>query len=293
MTNLLNTAIKHALLGAILLLPLSNGRAIDISDLDDYNISSTPASQLHIPTSDTPTEKLPRPILPQSSHNVIPGFALNAQKKPGGVLPIAIDPETKKVVVLLGYETENVTGFTDFGGSSDATDVSRQHTAMREFMEETALAFWEDVAGTPLDRQATTSKQLEDLAKKPDPKVYSKAIPWLYSKSNSYLSCLLPVHYQTVDQLNSKMATVRKKVSSAPFHEKHSFVWVPLEDMIQQIESNTLYYPIPGHSGKRIAWRFIGKGVPGRENLADFKGGKLHYLYERCIKYLKEIIRLN
>lgn len=283
MTNLLNTAIKHAFLGAILLLPLSNGRAIDISDLGDYNTSSTPASQIYTP----------RPVFPQSSHNVIPNFALNAQKKPGGVLPIAIDPETKKVVVLLGYETGNVTGFTDFGGSSDATDVSRQHTAMREFMEETALAFWEDVAGIPLDRQATSSKQLEHLAKKPDQKIYSKAVPWLYSNSNSYLTCLLPVQYQSIDKLNGKIDIVRKKVSSAPFHEKHSFVWVPLEDLIQQIESNTLYYPIPGHPGKRIAWRFIGKGVPGRQNLADFKGGKLHHIYERCMKYLKEIIRLN
>lgn len=168
--------------------------------------------------------------MPTPIRDVLPKTAppkTNAGKNPpAGTLPVAIDPATGKIVVLLGYEQGNITGFTDFCGSGDPTDKSREHTAVREFNEETCLAFWGDLTTTPLNRATTSGSQLETMAQQP---LTQNLIPLFYAAKNKYFTCLLPVRYQSIGDLNKSISTVRNKVNAHQFFEKTDFAWVPLE----------------------------------------------------------------
>jgi hypothetical protein len=203
---------------------------------------------------------------------------------PAGTIPISIDPTSGKVVLLLGYEQGNFDGFTDFGGSGDPTDKSREHTAVREFNEETCLAFWEDLTAQPLNRATMTGAQLEALAKED---VSGNLFPWFYASINKYYTCLLRVRYQSMEDLAKKLQIVRKKVSAAPFHEKSDLAWVPLEDFIGWIKTNTPKPKIPNGKGKDISWRFFGL------SLNDFTQNTPPWARDRTIKYLEDIIALN
>lgn len=176
--------------------------AITPADIGFFQLSPIALNRQKIvkaaPMSMATTLKMPTPLT-----NVVPAAAAKNAKKPAGTLPISIDPTTGKVAVLLGYEQGNITGFTDFGGASDPTDISREHTAVREFNEETCLAFWEDLTNQPLNRKTTGRSQLEALAKKP---LAQNVIPWFYAARNKYFTCLLPVRYQSISDINKSIS---------------------------------------------------------------------------------------
>jgi hypothetical protein len=243
------------------------------------------------PTPKTVISKSEAPQMPAPLKNVVPASAplkTNSGKNPpAGVLPIAIDPVTGKAVALLGYEQGNVKGFSDFGGSGDSTDISREHTAVREFNEETCLAFWEDLTNTPLNRATASKTQLETLATQP---LTQNVIPWFYAANNNYLTCLLPVRYQSVADINNSMSVVRKKVKASPFFEKTEFAWVPLEDLVSWIENGLENPAIPNGKGKPVSWRFLGRSLG---DFKDLNNTGFDWLYDRVIKYLKDIVTLN
>lgn len=229
------------------------------------------------------------PVMPPKLTNVVPQVAESNQKRPAGCLPIAIDPKTQEVVVLLGQETGTVSGFTDFGGSSESGDVSREHTAVREFNEETCLAFWSDVSNEASDMAELSGADLESMAKKP---VTDNLYPLLYVAKNKYYTCLVPVSYLSVPQLNSMVELVRTKVMSAHFFEKQDFVWVPLETFIQWIKENNENPKIPGKPGSNISWRFLGGAVSDFTSMQEGHKG-LQDIYRRTMKYLNKIIEIN
>lgn len=255
-----------------------NAEAITSDNIECFQLSFKPLNRQNI----VKTLKMPTPLT-----KVVPMAENNNEKKPAGILPISIDPKTGKVVVLFGYEQGNITGFTDFGGSGDPTDLSREHTAVREFNEETCLAFWEDLTNQPLNRKTTSGSQLEALAKKT---LTENVIPWFYAARNIYLACVLPVRYQSIADINKSISLVRPKVKASPFFEKTDFVWIPLEDFVGWIENGIENPTIPNGSGRPISWRFLGGSL---ENFKDLKTSGFKWLYDRVIQYLKDIIVLN
>ncbi len=225
--------------------------------------------------------------MPARLASVAPAAAINNSSKPGGVLPIAIDPDAGEVVILLADEDGNVRGVSDFGGASDLTDISREHTAVREFNEEAALAFWEDLTSAPLNRNTTSGDKLEAMALQP---LTQNVIPWFYSKRNKYFTCLLPVRYQSINNLNSKIQTVRQKVKAYPFFEKHAFVWIPLGEFIGWIASGTEKPTIPNGKGRPMSWRFFGGRL---NNFTDLKSSGSRAVHDSTLQYLKDIVALN
>jgi hypothetical protein len=270
-------------------MPISFAEAIPLKNVASFYVSPFPANVRRVTIEvSIPPKAL---TMPPKRQNVVPAFANNnpQEKRPGGVLPISIDPKTNEVSVLFGYEQGNVVGFTDFGGASDSTDISREHTAVREFNEETCLAFWPDVSGQKINLGTTSGAQIEKKAKEPRT---TNVYPLLYSTANKYYTCLAPVAYQSVSQIQSKIATVRRKVNSAPFFEKGDFVWISLKELIDWIEKERGNPGIPGKPGKSINWRFFGGQLKNFTTLKNGHKGEKK-IYEDVMKYLKEIISLN
>jgi hypothetical protein len=276
----MNRSIFILLLVLINVHTFVNIRAETIGSDDTGCFQSSPIPQKRLKSACPPK-------MPALLSHVVPTAANNNPRKPSGTLPIAIDPVTGKVVVLLADEGYRVNGFSDFGGSSDSTDISREHTAVREFNEETCLAFWEDLTIEPLCRHTTSGDQLEELAKKP---LTQNVIPWFYAAQNKYFTCLLPVRYQSISDINHKIQIVRTKVRAYPFFEKRDFVWVPLEEFVGWIEKGIEEPEIPNGNGRRMSWRFFGGAL---QHFIDLNKAGSGELYGRVIKYLKDIIALN
>lgn len=253
----------------------------------------TPAALLVI----MPKKLAQRAVVPTSA----PLLTNAGKNPPAGTIPISIDPTSGKVVLLLGYEQGSFDGFTDFGGSGDPTDKSREHTAVREFNEETCLAFWEDLTSKKIDRINMSATQLERAAKED---VSGNLFPWFYASINKYYTCLLPVQYQSTIDLQAKIKIVRPKVIAAPFHEKSDFAWVPLEDFIGWIKTGKAP-DIKGENNNitsKISWRFLGSlnYFLGRDSLIAPPGvpsyifpGLESGIRSNRLKYLEEIVRLN
>lgn len=264
-------------------IPHSYAEAITADSIECFRIFDISGYDL-----DSVGHEARKPIMPPKQKVNIPPKYLNSPKKPAGVLPISIDPVTNNVVVLFGYEQGSINGFTDFGGSSDATDSSREHTAVREFNEESCLAFWYDLSGEKLSPSALSGQDLENKAKE---SVTDNVYPLFFGAMSKYYTCLVPVGYQSVEQIQSKIATVRRKVSSSPFFEKTDFVWVPLETLIKWIEEKVETPVIAGKAGKTISWRFLNGKLEQFWYLKNQPNSK--WIFDGVLSYLKKIIDLN
>ncbi len=267
----------------------SCGEAITADAIDSFKISNFDPQVVRKISYRDLKALSKAPLMPPKLMDVVPLAAQNNAKKPGGVLPVSIDPKTKEVIVLLGYERGNVSGFGDFGGSSDATDISREHTAVREFNEETCLAFWSDVSKEKLNPSVLSGSALEKAAKKP---VTENVYSLFYAAKNKYYICLVPVSYQSVSQIQAKVKLVRSKVSDSPFFEKTDFVWIPLKTLIDWVEQNIENPKILGRPGKNISWRFFGGRVSDFTGLQQGHKG-LQGIYNKTMEYLKKILELN
>jgi|GEM_PF-3140628 len=203
-----------------------------------------------------------------------------------GILPISIDPGTKKVVVLFGDEINpgsRIDGFADFGGSSDPGETAGE-TAMREFMEETGLAFWENIMQQPLARNLLSESDILQKAAQ-SKTAAAQATPLYYVPNQGYVTHVLPVPYETTSVINGKVSAVRVKMrhnsSTHPFFEKTTFEWIPLEDIIP-IMLNYSSYTVQG-TARKLSWRFLG----GRDKF------KLDPKNTQVLQYLQDIVSLN
>jgi hypothetical protein len=281
--------------------PLNNGDRVKIFIHFWNSILSDPQVQtylqeiirLNAPTQPTPLDVLPTFIAPThpltlpatlSFNSVLPSST--ARISGAGVLPISIDPHTKKVVVLFGDEVNaasHIDGFADFGGSSDPRETAAE-TAMREFMEETGLAFWENIMKQPLNRGSLSQADILKLAL--DSKAAAaQALPLYYVPNQGYVTHILPVPYETTTVINGRVSDVRTRIrhnsSTHPFFEKTTFEWIPLEDIIP-IMLNYNSYTVPGTT-RRLSWRFLG----GRDKF------KLDPKNTQVLQYLQDLIALN
>lgn len=221
--------------------------------------------------------------LPAAMSNVVPA---RSPISGAGVLPISIDPETRKVVVLFGDEVNPVShidGFADFGGNLDEGETA-QKGALREFMEETSLAFWESFSTSPIDR--ITISQTEILTKATSSTQFaSKAVPLYYVPAQTYLTHVLAVPYQKPEDIARNVQAIRNRITNRnakthAFFEKNAFAWVPLENVIAYLQNLSAY---PVTTARRLSWRFVG----GRDKF-QANSNKVW-----VIQYLQSIVDMN
>jgi 8-oxo-dGTP pyrophosphatase MutT (NUDIX family) len=258
------------------LISISNSRSISIADLDSYILPSSFISENAIATLGLPSVeellssaalKLSLPILPKPLANVIPSGATTTG---AGILPISVDPVTQQAVVLLANEPRHgnatLRGFSDFGGSKDSGETDAQ-TAVREFMEEIGLSYFEYVAGRALDTSTLTRQSIFDAAET-SKHATSKPIP-LYYTPHGYVSYILPLPYKSISTITAELTHVRTTLGGKatnskdyPYFEKQSFAWIPLSEIIAYLTAHPTggIYTVPGQPGpnNNISWRFLG-----------------------------------
>lgn len=258
------------------LISISNSRSISIADLDSYILPSSFISENTITTLEIPSAeellssaalKLYLPILPKPLANVTPSGATTSG---AGILPVSIDPDTQKVVVLLANEPKHgnatLKGFSDFGGSKDPGETDAQ-TAVREFMEEIGLSYFEYVTGRALNPSTLTRQSIFDAAatskhatKKPTP---------LYYTPHGYVSYILPLPYKSISTITAELTHIRTILGGRattskdyPYFEKQSFAWIPLSEIIAYLTAHPTggSYTVPHQTGpyNTISWRFLG-----------------------------------
>lgn len=220
--------MKHLIsFAALLLLNItSQGRAIELDSIDAY----TAAPPLSILDSQSDHFTQIYPIIEQKKTTVkveevtTPEFlalphkadtdtlALNA-----GVIPLSIDPKTKKIVALLGFEQRwgskgGYYTYTDFGGKIDPGETKKE-AAVREGNEETAFAF----------KRHITEDTVVELVTRTDNTLYA-----FYAA---------PVPYTPLETIRKKAAEERKKPGNHV--EKSDYIWVELSELLDRAYSSS------------------------------------------------------
>jgi ADP-ribose pyrophosphatase YjhB (NUDIX family) len=213
--------ITFAQLTALLLNASCQGKAIALDSIDAY----TAAPPLSILDSQSNNFTQIYPIISQKKITVkveevaIPEFLALPQKPDtdtpalnAGVLPLSIDPQTKKVMVLLGFEQRfggkgSYYTYTDFGGKIDPGETKKE-AAVREGNEETAFAF----------KRHITEDTVVELVTRID--------------STNYAFYAAPVPYTPIETIRKKATEERKKPGNHV--EKSDYIWVELSELLDR-----------------------------------------------------------
>ena len=142
-----------------------------------------------------------------------------------GVLPVAYDPSTARMYMLLGHDGFR-DSWSDFSGGRDFAEVDPTLTACREFMEETSGV----VADVP---SAAVCLQLLEQ------KDVMKSILYSQKKKSSFIHYVINVTFDPSipDRFARRQSEIRYR-AEASFLEKTKIAWVDIEEFRSTLRPN-------------------------------------------------------
>jgi hypothetical protein len=131
-----------------------------------------------------------------------------------GILPYAVNPETKKIEFLLSQEQNR--SWSDFGGRRDHGEHDPKETALREYTEESMGLLGSKKEMRQLLKQRTT----------------------FFIGQKRYKLYLVQVPYQKIEKIGKSFASLKKRARAGYSQEKRAIGWFSADKIFKAISES-------------------------------------------------------